>query len=330
MEVVGAIAPTGRASCEEGFLPMLPSTHSNCGPASAVRGFREGPAKGKQMRRRPLDSVRPPALLVIACSLLLAATAACSRGDEGPPGPGGPDGPQGPPGVPGEPLPDSLGPGGELPGFVITILDVSGGTGPGGNLRAGDRPSVTFKLSTRDGKAIPLAQVTNASALVSGPTGSYQRVLNAESNLQQKAVRNADGSLTYTFEAPIPAVYGPPYNDSPSFGRESGELQGDPLQSGTYTLGMEAYATYSIRDVSVRDSGNATRDFLMGDAMQLEAHPEVVKQDACNQCHTRLQAHGAIRNSLGHCLLCHTSGSRIEMSRPSAGALPASRSTLES
>jgi hypothetical protein len=271
------------------------------------------------MARHPADAPRLTALPVLFLGVLLQVAAGCgSTGDQGPAGPAGPQGPAGPPGEP----PIVLGPDGSLPGVVISVLSVSGGSGPSGGIRIGDHPKVTFTVKTRDGRTMPPDQLAAASALVSGPTRGYQRVLKLESDVHQKSVQNADGSLTYTFEAPVPAAYEPPYNDTSAFGPDDGERQGEALEAGTYTLGIEAYATYSIRGTTVRDSGNATFDFLIGDGATLEPHPEVVKEESCNQCHSSLEAHGSIRNELSYCLLCHTAGAEDRNVTTVAGGTP--------
>jgi hypothetical protein len=134
--------------------------------------------------------------------------------------------------------------------------------------------------------------------LVSGPTSNYQRVLAERSDLVTAARTNADGSMSYTFADPIPATYLPPLNDSDSFDEQDGELAGQALASGTYTVGLYVAWNYTVEDESFRDPANATVDFLLGDAPALE-HREVVKLDNCNRCHSTLQAHGGTRYTVG-------------------------------
>src|SRR6266508_1514044 len=167
----------------------------------------------------------------------LLAVVACT-GPAGPPGAPGPDGsegtpgldgavgPPGPPGPPGEDgddgtTPTTLGRHDQLPGVVLTIDEVSGGSGPNGKLLAGDQPVVRFSVEKYDGSSWDLSELSSAAILFSGPSSSYQLVIPAKSDVLTAAVANADGSYSYRLPA-IPAVYPPPLNDSDAFGTGAG------------------------------------------------------------------------------------------------------------
>jgi len=244
-------------------------------------------------------------------ALLLGLATGCS-GDRGR---RGPEGPPGPPGAP------PLGAEDDLPGLRISILQVSGGSGAGGNFRVGDAVSVTFTVTLGDGTPLALEQLDFNGILASGPTFNYQRILARKSDLITASRRNRDGSYTYTFADPIPAVYLPPLNDSEAFGPDDGELQGMPLLSGTYTVGIEAYKNYTIEGEEFRDAANATAHFLFGDAQSIDTR-ELVTIENCNLCHTELRAHGSIRRDVTHCILCHTAGSEDRNVPEVAGGTP--------
>jgi hypothetical protein len=215
-------------------------------------------------------------------------------------------------------------PGETLPGTTITILSLIGGSGPGNAFQPGDRISFRFTVETRAGNPIDIATMGSLAALVSGPTFNYQRVLARVTDLRQAAISNGDaeGSYTYTFAEPIPGEYLPPLNDSPSFGPGDGELAGQPLLSGTYTLGVEGYKTYTVDGVEYRDAGNTTADFLLGSATTPEPR-DVVTTAHCNQCHRSIRAHGGSRvDNVTHCLLCHTSGAEDRNAAGAAGGTP--------
>ncbi|MEQ1635009.1 MAG: hypothetical protein ABL997_21700, partial [Planctomycetota bacterium] len=132
----------------------------------------------------------PRAATSTALALGLIAFAACS-GDDGAPGAAGI--------TPTTPIT----PADPLPGVALSIVRVDGGTGPGGNLRAGDRPRVTFVVreganSTTPGAQIPSSQWALQELLFAGPTSNYQ-LIKQYSNLATNSVRNADGSWTFTF-----------------------------------------------------------------------------------------------------------------------------------
>src|SRR4029434_521935 len=114
----------------------------------------------------------------------------------------------------------------------------------GDHFQAGDSLTLTFTLTKADGSAWGLAEMSTVRVLVSGPSVNYQRVL-AEQDVIAGAVKVGEGTWRYTFPTPIPDTCLPPYNDTPSFDADDGELQGKPLQEGTYTVGLYGYWTYS-------------------------------------------------------------------------------------
>jgi hypothetical protein len=262
---------------------------------------------------------------LLAAGLAIAGCGASgSDGQDGKDGAPGPVGPPGPPGPAPAPLPidTELEAGEPLPGALLTITGLSGATGANGQFRVGDTLSATFTLTLGDGTTpLPLTEMDSGSIYVSGPTTHYQRVLPRATDLRTRAVRNLDGSWTYTFATPFPAVYAAPYNDTASFGAGDGELAGQPLENGTYTLGIEAYKSYFEGASSFRDPVNVTRDFLFGTAMVLQPR-DVAGQANCNQCHETLQAHGGFRREVALCVLCHTAGAEDRNSPAVAGGTP--------
>lgn len=209
----------------------------------------------------------------------------------------------------------------DLPGLVIDIVSLGGASGQNGRFAKGDRLSVTFTVAKKDATPIMIEDLDFGAILVAGPTSNYQPVLARKSDLVAASVENAGGSYTYTFADPIPATYLPPLNDTASFGAVDGEMQGQDLVDGTYTVAIEAFVNYTIVDESFRDATNVTKDFLIGATTELEAR-EVVTMANCNQCHEELRAHGTIRRNVSHCLLCHTSGSEDKNDPATEGGTP--------
>ena len=208
----------------------------------------------------------------------------------------------------------------DLPGTVITIIDVKGPFGifpPG----PGTPISVTFTLETGEGGPLPLNELSFFQVFVSGPTTGYQRVIVPQGDVIETAVVNQDGSYTYLFAEPLPGTYQAPANDSATFGSEVGEMSGEPLAPGTYTVGMNAFKTFSINGEDFRDAGNATFNFLLGGATVLE-HREVVLRSNCNECHRDLRLHGGIRRETSLCVLCHVAGAEDRISEDPAKATP--------
>lgn len=245
-------------------------------------------------------------------SILVATTLAISplMGGCGSDGSDGAAGATGAAGASGTTTPTDtyLGEAEDLPGVVLAIVSVAGQTGPTGNYQAGDAIQVTFTIKKKDGTSLPATELNSSGFYVSGPTSNYNRVIASTTwHASASLVQNADGSYTYT-SAAIPSTYIAPYNDTATF--TDGELTGTALLDGTYTIGMQAYKTYTgANGISFRDVGNATQDFLYGAAPGPLTPRDVVKTSSCNQCHVTLQAHGGSRREAKLCLLCHTSGS---------------------
>jgi hypothetical protein len=244
------------------------------------------------------------ASLGFAGALLALAAGACGSG-------GGGDGGGGTPPPGGEPPPGPLdvviGGYDPLPGVVMEAVSTSGGTGPGGNFRPGDLITVRFTLKTDAGDTLDLTLMDSGAAYVSGPTTNYNRVIPSQSNLRATALYLGEATWQYTFPVPIPDVYAAPVNDSAAFGPDDGELTGQPLQDGTYTIGLEVSAEYVVDKEEKRDAGALLVDVLFGGATSI-VHREVVTDAHCNQCHTSISGHGGRRVGVGLCVLCHTSG----------------------
>jgi Outer membrane cytochrome MtrC/MtrF-like, domains II/IV len=246
-------------------------------------------------------------------------------GEAGPPGVPGDAGEAGPPGLPGEGGPGTdAGPGAgtvpsrtlgaydDLPGLVVTITGVGGGSGSGGAFKAGDSISVTFTIKTNAGADLPLSETDGNGLWFSGPTSNYQHVLPADKDTpyyedaNTAAAQNTDGSYTYTFPDPIPTQYGPPLMDTTKF--SVGELAGQNLLDGTYTIAVRLFRNYTRNGAIVVDPGADAKDVLFGVATTLEPR-EVVKVDNCIQCHSSNTAwHNGTMHDTRLCVTCHTSG----------------------
>jgi len=212
-------------------------------------------------------------------------------------------------GAPADPAPerDTLLRGDELPGIVLEVLAVEGGSGSGGFFQPGDRVSVRFRVAKSDGSPWGLGEFDAGRILLSGPSFNYQRVLAAQDDLATRAVQLSDGSYRYSFEALLPATYLAPYHDSPDFGPGDGELTGVALLDGTYTVGLTLAWDYTFEGDARRDSGEAVGSLLLGGSATL-VEREVVTTANCNACHGELSAHEGLHRDLRVCVLCHTQG----------------------
>lgn len=182
------------------------------------------------------------------------------------------------------------------PGLKIEILGV--------RIPADNRPVVTFKITDdrgvpldREGRLTPGAVSTSfvmariepgdsqytAYTLrrqISPITGQSALQPSADSGGSYKSL--GDGVYEYTFGTVLPA---------------------DFSRSITHTVGV-----YASRDLSEfglsRYVSNATFDFVP-DGSAVQVVRDVVRTQACNQCHDPLQAHGGVRREVGLCILCH-------------------------
>ena len=245
------------------------------------------------------------ALGLTAAVLLSIAGCPSLVGPQGPTGPTGPTGAQGPTGATG---PAGAAAGAPLSNTNVTITGVSGAS----PVAVGGPISVTFTLEDDNGDAIAFTDLDRFSIYVSGPSSNYQRVIIPEpansspTTAAANITTNADGSYTYRFANPFPSVYAAPVNKPAGAAPVTGELTGQAVTAGTYTVGIEARRALPNGTTVVEKAGDATFDFVIGGATL--SPRQVVTQTNCNQCHTSMSVHGDNRHLLTGCVLCHTNG----------------------
>jgi hypothetical protein len=252
-------------------------------------------------------------LLALACAL-----GAC----EGERGPAGPAGGGGGGTDDEEPTPTEYEAGEPVPHLETRIEALEGASGPAGEFQVGDLVTVEFSLLKEDGEPWMLEELIEGEALVSGPSFNYQRVLPAETDVLERATEVAEGRFRFTFSAPIPAVYAPPYNDTTTFGANGGELAGRALLDGTYTVGLSFTWEFEVDGLPFRRVGEAALDFLLGTGAGTLTARAVTSEAHCNRCHGELQAHDGRYRTLELCLLCHTSGAEDGNDPAVAGGTP--------
>jgi hypothetical protein len=133
---------------------------------------------------------------------------------------------------------------------------------------------------------------------------------------------------SYTTDFVMPAVYGPPLNDSPDLGEAAGKWKGLPLVAGTYTVGIWGSRTLTLSQNNETNSYRstsppATVDFLVGSATVLKPVSIIASGAACNGCHTDVFGHGGGRRGVDTCLLCHGSAGTEDRPRYVAASAPA-------
>jgi len=252
-----------------------------------------------------------PKRLVFACLLALTSATLGCTGDTGPAGSTGS----------GTPTDNELNATESGPGIELAIVSINGASGLDGTFQIGDQMSLTFTAKKDDGSDWDLTEFSRGRALVSGPTFNYQRVLAEVTDVATASVDNGDGTWTYTFATSVPATYLAPVNDTPSFGVLDGEMTGQSLLAGTYTVGLYFTWDYMVTEQAFKDVGNVTAStqFLGATVVQERA---IVGQENCNACHETLQAHGGMRRDVTLCLMCHTAGAEDRNVATAAGGTP--------
>ncbi|MBI1826455.1 MAG: hypothetical protein HY287_01475 [Planctomycetes bacterium] len=199
-------------------------------------------------------------------------------------------------------------------GLSVEIQSVTGGTGAG-FFQAGDVPQVTFQLKDRNGNAVDIGDVASVNLVLSGPVDNYQHILPAAgSTASLKGAGGVPdtgtGPFTYTSVEPLPTAFPPPLNDSTAFDFNGGwgELSGQPLSSGSYTVMVYAYRQFDFDGVTYRETSSpALAQIRVGSSGTADAHVPVVTDTTCNACHGDLRFHGNTRKGVEGCVLCHSS-----------------------
>jgi len=205
------------------------------------------------------------------------------------------------------------------PGVVVSMLAAGGASGADGSFRIGDVISIEFELTKHDGSPWNLAEMARGRVMFAGPTLEYHRVLPQVGDVVARATQSPDGSWRYAFAHPIPPVYADPYNAPLVVGE--GTSAGQPLERGTYTIGISFVWEYTVGGAPFVDVGEATLDVRFGGAASIESR-EVVTQEACDRCHVSLRAHGGKRRQVVQCLMCHTVGAEDKNDPTVAGGTP--------
>ncbi len=176
----------------------------------------------------------------------------------------------------------------DLPGVVFEITSVT-------NTQPGKNPTVTLKITDKQGFPVETSQMSLLNLVIAGPNTDYATVW-SESLLQ---TASNSGVVTYTFKKGIPAD-----------------------AKGSYTVGVEGYRSVTLQPgttseiANVRDVGfNKVVAFAVTDQAAVPRRL-VVSQDNCNSCHGGLALHGTIRQNVQYCVLCHNPNADDSPFRP--------------
>jgi hypothetical protein len=168
--------------------------------------------------------------------------------------------------------------------------------------QVGDVPTVSFHFADKNGPIVDLKlnSAYSLTALIAGPTDDRQRMYPSLSKTGGALSGGANGDYTFTFPSPIPVAAQLPYNSA------------DPVRDnppGTYTLWFYIYKSVTVGNQSIRDVANSIVDFKFGDGAMPLRPRRIVTEQACNNCHVDVQAHGGGRkDKVEMCSACHTKG----------------------
>ena len=229
-------------------------------------------------------------LFIASCSGALGAP-----GSAGPAGPAGPQGPAGPAGPAGKaaPVPPSAGLKMEIskveifadnkPVVTFKVTDAQGNLLKNSNLDANSFRFTIAKVVTDKDSSLTRYENYITRTLTGGTYTWYTQTLKSALPSAVQATTDSGGKLT---ETDIGFTY---------------------VFSNTIPADFDKTATTVVGAQTSRDNrgavANATFAFVPGGGTPNVR--EVVKTDACNQCHDPLTAHGA-RVETGYCVTCHS------------------------
>jgi len=190
----------------------------------------------------------------------------------------------------------------QLLGLQAEIVSVT-------NAAPGQTPTMQFRITKKDGTAIPPSFFTTSSGgsdlnlLMGGPTADY--AINPFRERGDHSTFNGD-TATYTFTNPIPADATGTWAFSIE-ARHATPLDPHPADATSFTEG--ALNPVSYANVSGGDP---------------EPRRMVVELGNCNACHGHLALHGGQRLNTEECVICHNPNASDVARRPADQGAPES------
>jgi OmcA/MtrC family decaheme c-type cytochrome len=193
-----------------------------------------------------------------------------------------------------------------VPGMIFGSLQVQNGV-------AGKAPTITFTLKDKAGNGIALSELAKSpgrlAAVLAGPASDYgytsfgsDQTTNGYISETITSGGSCDGSgnCTYTFKHAIPAN-----------------------ATGTYSIGLEGRRALvilpgTVSQQSTEYGAHNLVAFFSVDSSPVAVRRTVVSLDKCNACHTNLSLHGANRDRIEQCVMCHNPSETDASTRASA------------
>ena len=176
------------------------------------------------------------------------------------------------------------------------------------NVKAGAAPTVTFKITDKNGAAVDGTKLSTFAPIVAGPTTDYSLYARETAALTKAIFDATAGTTTYTFTKTLPAD-----------------------ATGTYVFSADMYKTVSLKradgeaDIAnVRDIAvNPIKYVALGTGTATPRR-QIVSMALCNNCHSNLALHGGQRVVIDECVICHNPNEGDQSRRPANAGLPES------
>ena len=193
-----------------------------------------------------------------------------------------------------------------VPGMIFGNLQVQNGV-------AGKAPTITFTLKDKTGNAIALSELAQSpgrlAAVIAGPAADYGYTVFGAGQTTNGYVSetvtsggscDGSGNCTYTFKHAIPAN-----------------------ATGTFSIGLEGRRAFTIlpgtvSQQSTQYGAHNLVTYFSVDGSPVTPRRQVVSIDKCNACHTDLSLHGANRDRIEQCVMCHNPSETDASTRASA------------
>ena len=189
----------------------------------------------------------------------------------------------------------------QLLGIKASIVSVS-------NFKAGQKPTVIFKVTNNDGTPVDAGKFATFSPKLGGNTISYSKYFSETANGKSTFDATA-GTTTYTFTNAIPADATGTWTVSADFRRNVTLKRADgkadiALQESTAPGGNPIKYVALTGTVVPRRTSVATAN--------------------CNNCHAALALHGGQRGTVEECVICHNPTEGDQARRPASEGAPES------
>ncbi len=193
-----------------------------------------------------------------------------------------------------------------VPGMIFGNLQVQNGV-------AGKAPTITFTLKDKAGNAIALSELAKSpgrlAAVMAGPASDYGYTSFGSDQTTGGYISetvtsggscDGGGNCTYTFKHAIPAN-----------------------ATGTYSIGLEGRRALvilpgTVSQQSTQYGAHNLVTYFSVDGSPVTPRRQVVDLAKCNVCHTDLSLHGANRDRIEQCVMCHNPSETDAIVRPQA------------